>query len=146
MCGSERESGAATVRCWSIIMLQSQWTLLDKNEGEGRLTGNRERNVAGKKGERRDASCCEGICASVCLLSITITYSCMHNHLSSSILHPGRNNKEQNKDACQIKIGSSSQQLAVRLWLHRGKQAVRRGSRETEGVCTGLEQILRLPQ
>lgn len=58
----------------------------------------------------------------------------MQNHLSSSILHPGRkNNKTQkNKQAPGTKIGSS-QELAARLRLNGGKQAeMREKEREKE--------------
>lgn len=82
----------------------------------------------------------------------------MQNHLSSSILHPGRKTiRRKNKQAPGTKIGSS-QELAARLRLNGGKQAEmrerekdrerereRERREETETVCTGPEQILWLP-
>lgn len=65
----------------------------------------------------------------------------MQNYLSPP---PSGTIRSKNKQAPRTKIGSS-QELAARLWLNRGKQAERRESRETETACTGPEQILLLP-
>lgn len=67
------------------------------------------------------------------------------NPLCKTIFLPSsRTIRSNNKQAPRTKI-SNSQELAVRLWLNRGKQVERRESRETETACTGPEQILLLP-